>query len=97
MVFGYRPDAKICSEIKYQLFNRNRPATTGKAEGLTAMPVQGDFGARISKAAAVIASVPKVTDSRGAILKKGEWWDGTCGPPLAAASKSACGVPPTVK
>ena len=55
------------------------------------------FGASRSSAAAVIASVPSVTDSLGAILKKGEWWEGTGGPPAFSRSKSACGVPPTEK
>jgi len=50
-----------------------------------------------SSTATVMASTPAVTDGSGSILKKGEWWEGTGGPPASSASRSACAVPPTEK
>ena len=50
-----------------------------------------------SKSASTVASTPVLMEGSGEILKKGEWWDGTLGPPAASASMSAFGVPPTEK
>ncbi len=50
-----------------------------------------------SKSASTVASTPVLMEGSGETLKKGEWWDGTFGPPAVSASMSALGVPPTEK
>ena len=50
-----------------------------------------------SSAATVMASMPSRIEGSGSILNRAEWCPATAGPPALAASKAACGVPPTLK